>query len=196
RLSPVGWDAARPARLLVVASWAYAPNAHGLRRFLKECWPRVLKAVPDATLDVAGRMPPALVELCAASPGVRTLGFVTDLASVYASCVAAVAPVYYGGGTKIKVLEALAHGRPCAVTGHAHRGYELPLPDGRGVLVGDTDEALAAACARLLREDGLARSMGEAGAGIVAEVFSESVLSRTVVSAVESAMRRRRDGRG
>jgi len=191
RLSPVGWDAAEPGRLLVVASWNYEPNAHGLRRFLDRCWPLVRRAVPHATLDIAGRMPQALSGLCAQTPCVRTLGFVTDLAPVYAACVAAVAPVYHGGGTKIKVLEALAFGRPCVVTEHAHRGYESTLPHEHGVLVGCTDEALAGACVRLLGPDGLPQRLGEVGAAIVAESFSEDVLSSTVVAAVESALRAR-----
>jgi glycosyltransferase involved in cell wall biosynthesis len=59
--------------------------------------------------------------------GVEVLGHVEDLAAVYAKSRAVVVPMYDGGGTKIKVLEALAHNRCVLLTRYAHRGYEHTL---------------------------------------------------------------------
>jgi glycosyltransferase involved in cell wall biosynthesis len=92
--------------------------------------------------------------------GVRAIGFVPDIRAAYAEAAACVAPVYEGGGTNIKVLEALAYGRTLALTSFAHRGFVETLPAGRAVLVAESPEELARACIVLLRDpvrrDGLA----------------------------------------
>ncbi|HMN96299.1 MAG TPA: glycosyltransferase family 4 protein [Phycisphaerales bacterium] len=159
--------------ILVVASWHYGPNRRGLDRFLSRVWPRVRSQCPAATLRVVGsRMSETDRARWAAAPGVEVVGRVEDLRDAYAACAFAVAPVYEGGGTKIKVLETLALGRACVVTDHAWRGYEGVLLDREGIMVGRDDEGLASACIELLRDRPLRDRLARRGGELVRARFS------------------------
>ncbi|MBL8991015.1 MAG: glycosyltransferase family 4 protein, partial [Phycisphaerae bacterium] len=98
--------------VLTVGTWSWPPNADGLRWFLERCWPDLRRARPDIRLRVAGAPPSGrLGRLCASAPNVEMVGFVDDLRAEYAAAAVCVAPIRFGAGTKIKLLEALAHGR-------------------------------------------------------------------------------------
>lgn len=175
--------------VLVVASWYYPPNIDGLDRFLDACWARVRTSVPDATLNiVGGSMKPECRERWSKFPGVTITGFAKDLREQYARCAIALAPVYYGGGTKIKVLEALAYGRACVVTDHAHRGYERLLPAGTCLASGSTDAALADELVRLLTKPEQRDAMAAAGLSAVREHFSFARVASVVARQVNIAL--------
>ena len=98
-----------------------ALNLAGLRDFLRFAWPRVLAAVPGATLRVAGGVGRAVPP---GTPGVQVLGHVPDLAAQYASARVVINPAVAGTGLKIKTVEALAHLTP--VVGWHHNRDGLP----------------------------------------------------------------------
>jgi len=180
-------DASR--EIMIVASWYYPPNFDGLQRFLDRCWPEIRRRVPDASLNiVGGSMREEHRRRWSVAPGVRVTGFAKDLRAEYARAAFAIAPVYYGGGTKIKVLESLAHQRACVVTEHAWRGYESKLPDAEALLVGRTDAAFADACARLLTDVALRRSIAERGRSFVQQHFSFDRVCRVVEEQVRAAL--------
>ena len=138
---------------IVVSSWGYRPNTHGLDVFLDRVWPQILQSRPDAVLRVIGsQMDNALHDRLGRVPGIQPVGFVEDLSREYAQCAFAIAPVFSGGGTNIKVLEALWHGRTCLVTGVAHRGYQQTLPADKCLEVGDDLDALATGAIRLFTQ--------------------------------------------
>jgi len=95
-----------------------------------------------------------------------------------------VAPLREGGGTKIKVLESLKLGRTCVVTPHAQRGYGQVLRDGQSLLVGETDEELAAACVRLIEQPELRDRLAATGQEVVRERYSWNGFSRSVRDAI------------
>ncbi|MEO1252266.1 MAG: glycosyltransferase [Pseudomonadota bacterium] len=136
--------------LLFVGSAVHQPNARGVRYFLKACWPAIFEAAPDAVFRIVGKGWEALPQALAKQPGVQVAGFVDDIADEYAAALAAISPIYDGGGTKIKVVEAMAYGRPVLVDIHSALG----VTDGRaddGVVVAQNDAEMIAACLRLLR---------------------------------------------
>jgi len=109
-----------PGRILFVGS-DNPPNAHGLARFIEKVWPLVRAERPDAVLHVAGSVSRAF----AASPeGVRFLGRVEDLDREYDEAELCILPHRIGSGLKIKLVEALAHGRACVSTPVGVQGVE------------------------------------------------------------------------
>ncbi len=104
------------SNVLFVGSLWYRPNAEGIDWLLKHVWPSVIRKVPSATLSLFGAASSKRRESWQAHPGVFAPGFVDDLDQAYANAALVVVPVLSGGGSNIKVLEALAHRRPCLVT--------------------------------------------------------------------------------
>ena len=115
----------RGKRLLFVGSGS-KPNVEGVRAFLREIWPAVRTAHPDAELELCGNVCRALGEV--ADEGVAVSGFVGELAPVYQAADVVVSPVFFGSGIKLKCLEALAYGKACVLSEHSAEG----LADGAG----------------------------------------------------------------
>lgn len=175
--------------LLLVASLNHGPNVRGVERFLGSVWPGVLSAVSGARLRlVGGRMSEEHKRRWSAEPGVVATGYVADLREAYAGATAAVSPVYEGGGTKIKVLEALMFGRPIAVTEHSYYGYASMLPEGAAVEVGRSDAELVGACVRLLNDPARSAEMGRVGYGLVREHAGFEAFAAAVRAGVERAV--------
>jgi glycosyltransferase involved in cell wall biosynthesis len=137
----------------------WEPNDHGLSRFLREGWPRLVELRPHARLRIAGRgAGDALMALVDALPGVELLGLVGDLVAELAATQVVLVPLWQGGGTRLKVLEAMAAARP--VVGTSLAVEEVGFVPGEHGLVADDPAGLAAAAAALLADPGHARQLG------------------------------------
>jgi glycosyltransferase involved in cell wall biosynthesis len=141
-----------PVDRLLFVGWAgHEPNADAVAWWSRE----VVPAAPDLPpLCVAGRG----WDHAPRRPGVEYLGYVDELSGLLTTSIV-VAPLRVGGGTKLKVAEAMLAGRPIAATPIAVEG--LPVRDGIEALVAATPEGLAAAIRRLLGDAELRRSLGE-----------------------------------
>ncbi len=172
-ISPVA-PAPQP-RAIFVADFSYEPNRNALRFLLEEAMPRVWKRLPDARLMlVGGGLGRAPLERAPEDSRVEALGFVQNLAGAYARARCAVVPLLEGGGTPLKLVEALAYGLPVIATARAAAG--LGLRDGEHCLIADDGEAFAAALAKALR--GEASELGAAGRRIAQERYSVEALAK------------------
>ena len=145
-VTPAPRAAAEPARLLVVASYNDI-NVVGLRWLLDHVWPRVRALVPEAELVVCGNIIEKIPERPA---GVVFRGVLPSLAQEYAASRVVLVPVPSGTGLKVKLVEALCHGRPVVTTPAGAAGVEVG--DGSGVVVAPEPEAFARALHRLLAD--------------------------------------------
>jgi glycosyltransferase involved in cell wall biosynthesis len=115
----------RGARVLFVGTLGYEPNAEAITWFIQKCWPRLRKRLPHLRLDiVGGGAPPALRRL-AMQPGIVWHGRQKSLQCFYARASAVVVPIRSGGGSRIKLLEAAAYGRPIVATTAGAEGTAL-----------------------------------------------------------------------
>jgi glycosyltransferase involved in cell wall biosynthesis len=110
-------------RILFVGSGSYPPYERGLAWFVREVLPLVRNRIP-ATFDVVGR-PPARPVM---TPGVSYIGPVTDLAHWYERAHVAIVPVFEGSGTRLKIIEAMAQGRPVVSTRLGAEGLPIDFP--------------------------------------------------------------------
>ena len=174
----------RPPEVLFVGDLRHPPNGTGLEHFLARVWPAVRSAEPTAALRIVGRgLTPELSARWSRTRGVDVVGYVDDLRDAYARSAVTVAPVYWGAGTKIKVVESAAYGRPCVTTSHAARGFAALTggsPEGPSVVPTVGDAEFAAACVALLRDPARRAAMGRAGATTVARDFSFARLRSAV----------------
>ncbi len=143
-VTPAPPEAARPHRLLLVASYNDL-NVVGLRWLLDAVWPQMRRAVPDAELVVCGNV----VEKMTARPaGVAFRGVVPALDAEYAAARVVLVAVPSGTGLKVKLVEALCHGRPVVATPAGAAGVATGAA--AGVFLGATADAFAEQVRRLL----------------------------------------------
>jgi sugar transferase (PEP-CTERM/EpsH1 system associated) len=134
--------------LLFYGHLRYPPNADGIVWFCHEIFPLVREAVPEAELWIAGKEPPPEVAALAALPGVTLTGYVPDLRPYLAQAAVVVVPLRFGAGTRLKILEAFAAGRPVVSTPLGCEGLEVQ--PGVHLEVAKDAEALAKATVDLL----------------------------------------------
>lgn len=134
-------DAGRSCALLTVGHMKYIPNAEGVMRFVKEIWPLAKRKHPELEYWIAGSgLPDDCVREIGSCDGVRYLGFVENVDLLYEKALAAVVPVYAGGGTCIKTMEALSRSRVCLSTAFGARGIAREADCDCGVLQYKTAE--------------------------------------------------------
>ncbi len=115
-----------PARLLFLGSLDWRPNIDGVNLLLERVFPAVRAAEPAASLFLVGRNPPeSLRRQVAAMPGVELHGNVPDVRPFLADCGMLVVPLRIGGGSRLKILEALASGTPVVSTRIGAEGLHL-----------------------------------------------------------------------
>jgi glycosyltransferase involved in cell wall biosynthesis len=173
-------------KVLFVGSLWYRPNAEGIDWLLRHVWPHVRREVPKATLVLVGAAPAITREAWAAHPGVEAPGFVDDLAQTYAEAGLVVVPIHSGGGTNIKVLEALAHACPCLVSFFTHRAFAEKLHPGRHLLVASSVKAFQERMIECLDGDReKAAAIGQAGYLQVQASFHKAEFFRSILQEID-----------
>jgi len=147
------------------------PNVDAVTHFVQDIWPRIVTAHPDAHCKIiGGRPPPGLLAL--AGPRVELTGFVPDLRPHLAAAALVVVPLRLGGGTRLKIVEAMAMGKAIVSTALGAEGIEA-VP-GREILIEDEPVAFANAVTRLLAEPGLAARIGQSAQRLAVERYAWS----------------------
>ena len=111
-------------RVLFVGSLDFPPNVQGLNWLLEQVWPALRQALGERlSLEVVGFNPPADLQKWDGVQGVRVRGYVDDVEDCYARADLAVAPIFSGAGTRIKVIEAWSRSTPVVTTTIGCEGY-------------------------------------------------------------------------
>ena len=150
---------------------SYAPNVDGVIYFLERIWPRVAEAHPEARVKLIGGKPSRSLQQLA-GPRVELTGFVPDLRPHLAAAAAVVVPLRLGGGTRLKIVEAMAMGKAIVSTTLGAEGIEA-VP-GRDLLIEDQPHAFAEGVNRLLGDPGLAARLGQSARRLAVERYSWS----------------------
>jgi glycosyltransferase involved in cell wall biosynthesis len=123
-------------------------------------WPLVALQVPGARLLIAGGKPERVRQHAAPPERVEFLGFVDDLSALYARAAVVCCPLLTGAGTRIKIIEAAAHGKAIVSTTLGAEG--LQFRDGSEILLRDGAENFARACVHMLQDPATRETMGSA----------------------------------
>lgn len=143
--------------------------------------PLIKKKVPDATLTVVGRNPPpALVELRKEDPSLIITGRVEDVRPYIEESAAYIVPLRIGGGTRLKIFEAMAMERAVVSTTVGAEG--LPVSNGKELLVADEPAAFANAVITLLTDSSYAVQLGQRAASIVRQNHGWRQVTESFVS--------------
>lgn len=165
--SPGGKPAPSPT-ILFSGLMSYYPNQQGIRWFINDVLPRVLRRVPGARLVVAGAAPPRWLRLLAGDR-LEVTGYVPDIRPYIERASIVIAPLMIGGGTRVKILEAQAMARPVVSTTLGAEG--LDLEHGISAMIADDAAAFAAQVVRLLTDAEYASCVAQNGRAHVARYF-------------------------
>ena len=145
--------------LLLLGSFDYnVPNVNAANFLIEQVWPKIHQVMPEARLIIAGKAPESIRSYKAGVPGVEFTSFVDDLDALYRRVRVVCCPIFSGGGTRVKVVEAAAYGKPIVATRIGVEG--LKMHDGQNFLLANTPELFAEACLDLLKEDTLCEQIG------------------------------------
>jgi len=145
--------------LLFTGKMDFRPNVDGVLWFCDEVWPHIRQRIPDAHFLIVGRDPHPRLDRLRDLPGVRLTGYVEDTLPYFAAAAVYVVPLRVGGGTRLKVLEAMAMALPIVSTRLGSEG--LGLESGQEAVLADTPTSFATAVVKLLQDGSAGRKLGE-----------------------------------
>jgi glycosyltransferase involved in cell wall biosynthesis len=158
--------------VVFTGSMDWLANIDGINFLMDEVWPLVVKEIPRVSMTVVGRSPPRLLIEKARSRKLQWefTGFVEDVRPYVHKSAVSVIPLRIGGGTRLKVFEAMAMGCPVVSTPVGVEG--LPLQEGRHYIEAESSIDFAAALVRLLKEKKLGEYISKEARQYVQENFS------------------------
>ncbi|MBC7971494.1 MAG: glycosyltransferase [Verrucomicrobia bacterium] len=146
--------------LLLLGAYHYYPNINAANFLIENVFPLVRQQMPEARLIIAGKQPENIRSYGSGTPGVEFTGFVDDLEALYRRSRVVCCTILSGGGTRVKLVEAAAYGKPMVSTRIGAEG--LVFTDGQDFLQRDEPQAFASACLMLLQNDDLCDRLGAA----------------------------------
>ena len=163
-------------QLVFTGSMDWYPNEDAILHFMETTLPEIRRRVPGVSLAVVGRNPSGRMKAAGAAAGVEVTGTVPDVRPHVAQAAVFVVPLRIGGGTRLKIFEALAMGKAVVSTTVGAEG--LPLVPGEHFLQADGPAEFARAVVSLLQDPERRRSLGDAGRRLVESRYSWERIGR------------------
>ncbi len=149
----VGPDPPEVPTLLFVGSLAYLPNSRGVLDFYHNVWPLVRGRIPQARWRIVGQNPPPAIQELAKDGAVSVITDANDMRPFLAGSTLAVVPLRIGGGTRLKILEAMAAGVPVVSTSVGAEGIDAV--DGKEIIIADEPQVMARQIVKFCGDSGL-----------------------------------------
>ena len=175
-----------PRRILFLGALDWRPNLDAVDLLLETIFPRVRALAPEARLLIVGRNPPGgLVQRAASTPGVELHANVADVRPFLAECGTMAVPLRIGGGSRLKILEALGCGLPVVSTKVGAEG--LCLESGVDYIQAEEGD-MAEALARAIHDPAAAQALADHGRGVVLATYDWEVLARKLEASWEKCL--------
>ena len=156
-------------QLVFAGNFRHSPNTNAICFFVHEIYPILRKIDSSYRLIIAGPNAPAEVEQFSQDPSIKVPGYVPDLFTLYRECGCMVAPITWGSGTRIKILEAMACGIPIVSTTIGSEGLEINNEE--HLLLADTPEEFAHSVNTIVSDKNLARQLSAQARKLVEEKY-------------------------
>ena len=173
-------------RIVFVGSMDYHANIDGAVNFAREVWPHLRARQPELIFTIVGKDPAAEVRNLAQIPGIEVTGTVDDVRPFYREARAAVVPLNVGGGSRLKILEAMAAGVPVVSTRLGAEGLDVHHDE--NILIADTNEQLVEAIISVVENKTRHDHLSAAGRALVSRRYDWSSLGAALFSAYEELL--------
>ncbi len=177
-------------RVVFVGSMDWLPNEDGVVDFVKTTWPQILQQRPTATFQIVGRNPSQAVQQLKTTPGVEVVGTVPDVRPYLAGASVVIVPLRIGGGTRLKIFEAMAMRKAVVSTTLGAEG--LDAVDGKHIALADTPDAFADKVVELLGDENARTEMATNALDHVRTNYSAECVARQFVNICEEVVARKK----
>lgn len=179
-----GPEPEQPNSLVFTGSMDWLPNEDSMLFFIADILPLIRAEIPDVTLTIVGRHPSSRLRAAAAAqPNVRLTGRVDDVRPYVNAGAVSIVPLRIGGGTRLKIFEAMAAERAVISTSIGAEG--LPVTDGEHLLIADSPRDFADRTLELLRDPDRRHVIGAAARRLVVERYSWATVARDFAGVLE-----------
>jgi sugar transferase (PEP-CTERM/EpsH1 system associated) len=183
--APRGESAVQPGHLVFTGSMDWIPNEDAMKHFCDDILPLVRAQEPGATLSIVGRAPTPAVQRLADIAGVEVTGRVDDVRDYIGRAAVYVVPIRIGGGTRLKIFEAMAMGKAVVSTTIGAEG--LPVTAGSDVVIADAATTFAHAIVSLLRDSARRVQLERAARDLVVTHYDWSAVAGQLEEALVKA---------
>jgi glycosyltransferase involved in cell wall biosynthesis len=185
---PAGRPKAQDPTLLYVGAMHYYPNADAVSYFFETMYERIRQAVPGLRVQIVGHAPPPEIQRLARFPGVEVTGSVADVRPYYEEATVFIVPLRLGGGTRLKIIEAMAMGLPAVSTAVGAEG--LSVQPGTDILIADDPASFIESVLRLLADAELRERIAQSGQRLALH-YDWNELCKPYVELAESIIKQR-----
>ena len=152
----------------------FRPNVDAVLWFARRVWPLIRAVVPDVHFTIVGQRPHRRLNALRQDSSITLTGWVEDVRPFIADAAVYVAPLRMGGGTRLKLLEAMALGKPVVATSLGAEGY--PITDGHELVLADAPAEFARAVVTLLQSPGRCSELGKTARAFVERRYDWRVI--------------------
>lgn len=161
----------RPKSLIFAGGLSWYPNLDAMTFFLNSVWPELVRQIPDISLTIIGKNPPAwMLNMKKKYPNLYITGFVDDVRPYLAEAQIYICPIKDGGGTKLKVLDALAMGKALVADAIACEGIDVI--NNKSVIFASTPAEYIAKIKLLIDNPAIGEKLAANGAQLVRDLYS------------------------
>lgn len=172
---------AQKLRIVFVGSMDYHANIDAVIYFARELWPKLREKKSNLVFTIVGRDPAPAVRELSSIAGVEVTGSVADVRPYYREAMAAVVPLRVGGGSRLKILEAMAAGVPVVSTKVGAEG--LHVRDGENILLAENDRELIERLTRVGEDEALRSKIATAAHALIEQRYDWSKLGESLARA-------------
>jgi polysaccharide biosynthesis protein PslH len=172
-----------PDTVVFNGALTYAANLEAMRFFISQAWPLLIKERPAASLKITGDTEGVDLSWLPDDPRIQLTGHLEDVRPAVAGSWLAIAPLRTGGGTRVKILEAMALGTPVVATSKGAEGLEVT--PGKNILMADDAGGFTKQCLRLLEQPTLRMEIARQGRSLVEERYDWRAIGRRFCELVE-----------
>jgi sugar transferase (PEP-CTERM/EpsH1 system associated) len=178
-------------RIVFVGSMDYHANIEGATNFARAVWPMIQQKQPSLRFTIVGRNPPSEITELSSIAGIEVTGSVDDVRRYYREALAAVVPLKVGGGSRLKILEAMAAGVPVVSTKLGAEG--LDVSDGENILLAESSAQLANGIFRLIETADLRARLIAGGHVLVRARYDWSMVGAKLLDQYQTLVAVKRD---
>jgi sugar transferase (PEP-CTERM/EpsH1 system associated) len=176
--------------ILFTGTINYFPNTDGLKYFLKEIFPIIQREIPSTQFVIAGKNPPPEILEYSIDPHIEVTGYVKDIRECFSKASIVVVPLRIGGGTRLKILEAMAMGVPVVSTSVGAEGLDVML--GEDILIEDTPTLFAKAVVELINDGKKREKMARAARYLVENKYDWNLIGHKLEETYKGLINQRK----